>query len=433
MSRRFANLLLSLLFLTFSACAGGPDPSQPRAPESQASGRGSGGINAPVHRNKPYVVLISFDGFRPDYLDKFDLPNLRRMVQSGVRARALLPVFPSLTFPNHYSLVTGLYPDRHGIVANSFYDPARKQTYSLSDRKAVTDGTWYGGEPIWVTAEQQGMVAAMFFWPGSEAAIKGIRPTYWKDFDATIPNAERVTGVLEWLQLPEERRPHMLALYFNELDSTSHRVPMNAPEIERAAQSLDASLGLLVDGIAKLPIANRVYLVLTSDHGMVETGTDQTVRLDAMLDTGLIQVGFGGPVSTLHVNGNLTVAQQVRNRLNQRLVHGKAYLRSELPKHYRYNNPRAGDVVVVMNESWTLATSPPSPRLTKRWGMHGWDPSIPSMHALFSVSGPSVRAGKTVSDVRNVDVYHFITERLGLAPAPQLDGEPRRVSRIVMR
>ena len=398
-----------------------------------ASAAASGGINRPEHRAKPYVILISFDGFKPEYLDRFDLPNFRLATERGVRARRMMPVFPSLTFPNHYSLVTGLYVERHGIVSNTFYDPVRRQTYSLTDRATVTDGSWYRGEPIWVTAETQGMVAGMFFWPGSEAAIKGVRPTFWKDYDSNVPNADRVNGVLDWLRLAEERRPHMLTLYFNDVDAASHRHQLDAPEIERAAQSLDRSLGALMAGIDSLGLRDRVYLVLTSDHGMVETGTQFTIRLDSLVDTRLIQTAFGGPVANLHVKGGAAGALQVRDRINARLTHGRAWLREELPERYRYRrDPRAGDVVIVMDESWTIATS----ILTRpwgRWGMHGWDPALPSMQALFVIAGPGVREGTTIDEVQNVDVYHLLAELLELRAAPDTDGQPGRIRGLVMR
>lgn len=432
MSRRTSHFLLltSYFLLWLAGCGGAQRPITPAVRDAAAA---SGGINRPEHRPKPYVILISFDGFKPEYLDRFDLPNFKRAIARGVRARRMIPVFPSLTFPNHYSLVTGLHVERHGIVSNTFYDPARKQAYSLSDRRAVTDGSWYRGEPIWVTAETQGMVAGMFFWPGSEAPINGVRPTFWKEYDAAVPNAARVTGVLDWLRLPEERRPHILTLYFNDVDSASHRNPLAAPEIERAAQSLDNALGALMGGIESLGLRDRVFLVLTSDHGMVETGADFTIRLDSLVDSSLIQTAYGGPVANIHVRGGGAAALTVRDRINARLSHGRAWLRGELPERYHYRgDPRAGDVIIVMDESWTIATS----ILTRpfgRWGMHGWEPALPSMHALFAIAGPEVREGATIDEVQNIDVYHLLAELLGLRAARDTDGQPGRIRKLVMR
>ena len=223
---------------------------------------------------------------------------------------------------------------QNGLVANSFWDPERKRGYSLGTPEAVTDGSWYGAEPIWVTAERQGMVAACFFWPGSEAPVQGVRPTIWNKYDGSIPNEARVATVLDWLQMPEERRPHIITLYFSELDSASHDTQLEDDEIERAARSLDGAIGRLVDGIDALPIRDRIYLVITSDHGMANTSAAQTVRLDSILDPGEyadITASFGGPVASLHVKGGLPRARQLVERINAKLARGRAYLRTEMP------------------------------------------------------------------------------------------------------
>ena len=420
---------LILLFLLTACTAVDPE----LRPDAAANLTRSNGINRPEQRDKPYLILVSFDGFRADYLDRFALPNFQRVMQWGARARGMVPVFPSLTFPNHYSLVTGLRPDRHGIVGNSFYDPARDQSYAIGNLPAVTDGTWYRGEPIWVTAERQGMVSACFFWPGSEAAIKGIRPTYWTEYEPAMPNADRVNGVLDWLRLPEERRPHLITLYFSEVDTASHRGPLDSPAVAQAANTVDQMLGLLMTGIESLPIRDRVYLVLTSDHGMIETGVSQTVRLDSLIDSGHLKYAFGGPVANLHVTGGRTTAITVRNQINARLQHGRAYLREELPERYHYRaDPRIGDVVVVMNESWTMMTSAPSSdRKVERWGAHGWDPAVEGMLALFIIAGPDISAGTVISEVQNVDVYPLMTELLGLTPARDIDGNPGVIRRQI--
>ncbi|HVL66916.1 MAG TPA: ectonucleotide pyrophosphatase/phosphodiesterase [Vicinamibacterales bacterium] len=416
---------------------------------------GSGGTNRPEHLDKPYVILVSLDGFKAEYLDKFELPNLRALAQRGAVARRMRPVFPSLTFPNHYSLVTGLEAARHGIVSNRFYDPARKQTYAYTDNAAVTDGTWYGGEPIWVTAETQGMVAACYFWPGSEAAIKGVRPTIYNSYSSDVPNETRVKTVLEWLQLPAERRPHMITLYFSELDTAQHEGPITAPEVEKAAKSLDTVIGTLADGIAKLPIRDRVYLLLTSDHGMVETSRAQTVQLASLLEPADLQhvaQAFAGPVANIHVRGGADRARQLRDTINGRLRRGTAYLRDELPERLAHRgNPRSGDLLVVMDEGWTMsvpraaaeeapravapdaAPKPPAPQRPQRerWGMHGWDPDFPSMQALFLAVGPTIRPGVIVEEVQNIDVYPFMAELLGLEPAGGIDGRAGRIREAI--
>jgi predicted AlkP superfamily pyrophosphatase or phosphodiesterase len=235
--------------------------------------------------------------------------------------------------------------------------------------------------------------------------------------------------VLEWLQLPAERRPHVLTLYFNDLDSAAHAGTLDSPGIEAAATSVDRSLGALLDGIDALDIRDRIYLLLTSDHGMVETSADRTISLDSLINTSALEASFGGAVANLHVTGGADKARQIRDAINGKLQQGRAYLREELPARHQYRrNPRAGDVVVIMNESWTLATSPRrSPRSGGVWGAHGWDPALPSMRAIFMAAGPRVRAGATIDEVRNVDVYPLMTELLGLRPAAGIDGVPGRI------
>jgi predicted AlkP superfamily pyrophosphatase or phosphodiesterase len=412
---------------------------------------GDGRINRAEHRDKPYVLLISLDGFKADYLDLFGLPNLQRIAARGARARWMQPVFPSLTFPNHYSLVTGLEPARHGIVSNRFYDPGRKQQYVYTESASVTDGSWYGGEPIWVTAERQGMLTACYFWPGSEAQINGVRPTIYTKYSSEVSNDTRVDTVLQWLRLPPERRPHLMTLYFSELDSAQHAGPLDAPAVERAVMSLDRTIGRLVDGIDALPHGKLVYLLLTSDHGMVETTQRQSIQLASLLqpaDLQDVEASFAGPVANLHIRGDVDRVRQIRDRIASRLPRGDVYLRDELPERFHHrSNPRSGNVIIVMDEGWTIsvprATATEAPRATaektaalrpprpERWGAHGWDPTIPSMRALFLAIGPTVRAGVTVGPVRNIDVYPLMTEWLGLQPAADVDGRRGAIRSLI--
>ncbi|MEO5896087.1 MAG: ectonucleotide pyrophosphatase/phosphodiesterase [Vicinamibacterales bacterium] len=399
---------------------------------SLAAQSGSGGVNRPEHIGKPYVILVSVDGLKPEYLDRFTLPNFQRVIKRGARARGMIPVFPTLTFPNHYSLVTGLRPARHGIVFNRFWDPARGQTYALGEEQSVTDGTWYGGEPIWVTAETQGMVAACFYWPGSEAAIKGVRPSLHRKYLQAMPNSERVAAVLEWLRLPAASRPHLLTLYFSTLDSASHGGPLDAPGVEKAAREVDAVIGELLDGIAALPIARDINLLITSDHGMVDTTRAQIVDIETIADMSGVIAFFGGPVTAVHI-ADAARASQLRDQVNARLTHGRAYLRGDLPERfYLRDNPRAGNVVVIMDEGWTLERGRGRKRV-EEWGQHGWDNILPSMRATFIAMGPTIRAGLTIDEVENIDVYPFMAELLGLQAATGIDGRPGRIRSLIAR
>jgi predicted AlkP superfamily pyrophosphatase or phosphodiesterase len=290
------------------------------------------------------------------------------------------------------------------------------------------------------------MVSACFFWPGSEASIQGVRPTIWSRYDGKVPNAARVKTVLEWLALPAERRPHVITLYFSELDSASHSGPLESPNVEKAARSLDMAIGLLLDGIDALPVRDRVHLLITSDHGMVNTSQRHRIALSSLLDASELadlETSFGGPVASLHVRGGADRARQLRDRINAKLARGTAYLRSELPERFNYRDaPRAGDVVVLMDESWGLTTPRPrtsepvtveggTPQRPERWGEHGWDNALPSMRALFLILGPGIRAGTIVPEVNNVDVYPLMTELLGIPPAAGIDGRPGHIKALV--
>jgi predicted AlkP superfamily pyrophosphatase or phosphodiesterase len=341
-----------------------------------------------------------------------------------------------------------MHPGRHGIVANRFYDPATKTSYVYTDSKIVSDPGWYRGEPIWVTAEKQGMVSACFFWPGSEAPIQGIHATMWNRYDGKILNEERVSTVLKWLQLPVERRPHLITLYFSEVDTATHEGPLDSPEVEQAVRSVDASVGQLLDGIDALPIRDRIYLIITSDHGMVNTSDAQAVALDSLLDTSELAdvvASFGGPVANIHTKGGIARARALVEKINSKLARGTAYLRTELPERYHYHaDPRAGDIVVVMDESWTMNVPRPAPRTPpptqaaqrqadERRGAHGWDNIFPSMRAIFLMTGPGIREGALIDEVRNVDVYPLMTELLGLKPAGDIDGRGGVIGEAVRR
>ncbi len=392
----------------------------------------SGGINRADQQAKPYVILISLDGFRADYFERFEAPNFHRLMQQGVRAEGLIPVFPSKTFPNHYSIVTGMYADHHGLVSNGFYDPQRQQTYAMSDRAAVQDGSWYGGEPIWVTAEKQGMVAASFFWPGSEAAIGGVRPTYTKEYDSDVPNEVRVDTVLDWLKMEPEKRPHFITLYFSDVDSAGHHFGPRAPEVQAAIATVDHQLGRLLDGIESLPMREPVYVIVVSDHGMAETGPEQYIALDSLIDMEGVRIADAGTNANLHITGGSKQARAVRDAINRKLQHGRAYLRREIPAtlHYR-SNPRIGDIVIVMEEPYQIGSKDRAPR--GLGGAHGWNPTVASMHGIFLVMGPGMKRGATIPRFENIQVYSLMAELLGLKAYGKIDSRPGWLRKLTMQ
>lgn len=396
--------------------AGRPDlPEQPGEPMEPEPTTGT-----------PYVVLLSLDGFRPDYFLERATTHMARVAQRGVRAAGLEPVFPTLTFPNHLSQVTGLYPDRHGIVSNTFYDPARGAWYSLSNG-ATRDGSWYRGEPIWATAERQNVRTASFFWPGSDAEIASRRPSMWKPYNGVVPNAERVDSVLAWLRLEPARRPHLVTLYMSDVDSEGHRVGPDGASIQNAITAVDLALGRLIDGLDALPQRDSVFLVIVSDHGMARYEASQSESFESYADMRGVIVGTAGPYANLHVPAGDTAAIRLRDQLDAGLQHGRAYLRDDVPAalHHR-SDPRVGDVVVVMEAPWQIRSG----SLFAGGGHHGW-PADEDMYGILMVYGPGIPAGKTIGRVRAIDLHPFLAELLGIEPAAGIDGTSGAIRAVI--
>ncbi len=239
---------------------------------------------SPFNKPDPYVVMLSLDGFRWDYPDRFETPNLDRLAASGVKAEGLIPCFPTKTFPNHYSIVTGLHPDHHGIVQNSFYDPGTARYFSIRNRQTVGDGSFYEGEPIWVTAEKQGIRTASYFWVGSEAPYAGMHPSIWKEYDEDVPFEARIDSVIAWLKLPEPKRPGLITFYMHEPDSRGHRLGPDNPELGEMIAYLDSLVGVLVNKLADLDISQQINLIVTSDHGMGEVSPQRYIDLASYVD-----------------------------------------------------------------------------------------------------------------------------------------------------
>jgi predicted AlkP superfamily pyrophosphatase or phosphodiesterase len=395
------------------------------APASDAGGSGDAGdtvpTNAEQHLDAPYVVLISFDGFRYDYQDLYPTPAFDRVAAAGVRAQRMIPVFPTKTFPNHYAIATGMYAENHGLVGNTYWDPARDATYAIGDRSVVEDGTWYLGEPLWVTAERQGMVAASYFFVGSEADVGGVRPSYWHRYDGSVPNDARVDAVLDWLALPPEGRPHMITMYFSETDDSGHRHGPESSEIAASVASVDGSLGRLLDGIAALPHGDRVYVVLVSDHGMLAAPAEKADVLDPSLFPG-VRFITGGPYASLVVDeGDAGRAAQVRDSIQAMLPGHGVYLRQDVPERLHYSaDPRIGDIVVVAPAEHTVVTPDGIPEHGSY--THGWDNAVDEMGAIFLAMGPGIAGGQTIEGFESIHVYPFVTHVLGLQANPDADG-----------
>jgi predicted AlkP superfamily pyrophosphatase or phosphodiesterase len=369
--------------------------------------------------DKPYVVLVSIDGFRHDYVEKYELPTFPRIAKAGISAEAVIPAFPSKTFPNHYTIATGLYPANHGLVANTFYDPARKATYQIRDREKVEDGSWYGGTPIWNLAEQQGMLSACFFWVGSEADIQGILPTYYHPYDGRVPHEARIDQVIAWLNLPAEKRPHLITLYFSEIDSKGHAFGPDSKEVEHALQDIDRSIADLDARLAELDLP--IHLLLTSDHGMTRIDQENLLRLQDMIELEPFEIAANGSVYMLYSEDSAAV-ELAYEQLSTQADRFSVYRKAEIPAHLHFaNNPRIGEILLLAKAPYvfthTERSSPPSP------GAHGYDPrEVPDMNTIFYAKGPAFREGLVLPPFENIHLYPLMAALLGLTP-PAVDGK----------
>ena len=375
-------------------------------------------------RAAPIVILISFDGWRWDYMARTQVPNLQAMASRGVRAEALIPVFPSKTFPNHYTIVTGLYPEHHGIVSNVIADPEFPRRFTMS-APTSRESRWWGGEPVWVTAIRQRLRAASMFWPGSEVSIGGVRPTYWRPFDDGVSNTARVRQVLQWLGLPEAERPSFITLYFSDVDSAGHAHGPDSTEVLEAARRLDAVLGQLVSGVRKLGLLDRTTFVVVSDHGMSQQAANRAIFVDDYLDLSTVDVVEWTP--NLALRPRSATVEQVYRALKDKHPSLAVYKREDIPAHLHYRRSnRIAPVVALADDGWTITTHArqllaAAARRTNG-GDHGYDPKHKSMHGLFVAAGPGVRRGAVVAPFESIHLYNFLCALLGLTPAPN-DGD----------
>jgi len=379
----------------------------------------------------PIVILVSLDGFRWDYLDRGNLPNLSALAARGVRADGLIPSYPTFTFPNHYTLATGLLPDHHGIVGNYMVDPAMPSRFSMWTGPG-RDPRWWGGEPIWVTASRNGRRSATMFWPGAEA-----RPaTVSRPYDDLMPNGERVRQVLEWLALPEASRPSFITLMFTEADDVAHVAGPESAEINAAIGRLDQAIGLLIAGIARLNLTDRTTIVVVSDHGMMATSDRRLIFLDDYLAAGEADVVEAGANLALNPAAGQTV-EAIYAKLAGKHPSLPVYRKADLPARLRYgSNPRVPAIVGIPEPGWFITShfSAASRLAAGPWrgGAHGYDPRAREMQGIFVAAGPRLKAGQRVPAFDNIHVYAFLCALLNVQPAAN-DGNAAATAAFLIR
>lgn len=368
---------------------------------------------------RPLTILVSIDGFRADYLDRGVTPVLSGLAAHGARA-AMRPSFPSKTFPNHYTLVTGLRPDHHGIVENNMEDPAIPGVvFKMSNAQAVVDRRWWDeGEPLWVTAEKAGIKTATMFWPGSEAPIHGVRPSLFLHFNQAAPAPARADQVLTWLDQPAEARPKFVTLYFDDVDTFGHQFGPDSPQVNAAANRVDAALGRLTDGLKARGI--EANLVVVADHGMAQLSPDRRLVIDDLVPASAIRILSGGAFMTLYpAPGH---EQEVQRLLVGRHEHLSCWKKGRFPDRFHYGmNSRVAAIFCLPDTGWTINNrgyKPGWPEL----GTHGFDPYSPEMAAVFVASGPAFKPGVKLPTFDNVDVYPLLARLIGVKPQPN-DGQ----------
>ena len=373
-----------------------------------------------------YVLVVSFDAFRWDYHILYNTPNFDQLAKDGVKADRMIPSFPTNTFPNHYTIATGLHPDNHGLINNSFFAPDLGLFYSMSDRSAVENPDFYGGEPMWVTAEKQGLKTAAFYWVGSEAPVGGMHPSYWKKYDGNVTFTARIDSVVKWFGYPEDKRPRLINLYFEEPDATTHEFGPVSDVTKALVENLDSLLGVLREKLANLPNANKINLIVLSDHGIASVSPDRYINIRAVVPERMVDSFSGGnPVILVDPAEGKTDSLLV---LINSVEGVKAWRKSEVPAKWRYGtHPRIPEIVVVADSSWSIGMRD---RASTSRGAHGYDNYNPELYSVFYAAGPAFKKNYRLKELNNVDVYNLVCKRLNITPAPN-DGNPKVVREML--
>ena len=393
-------------------------------------------------QEKQYVLLVSFDGFRNDYPEKFNLPNFQQLKQKSSYSKGLIPSFPSKTFPNHYTIITGMYPGSHGLVDNKFFSPSLQKIYSIPDRSAVQNPDFYGGTPLWQWFQQHGIKTASYFWVGSEAPIQGQFPTYYHIYDQNIPYSKRVDEVMNWFRLPEEDRPQFVTLYFEFVDSAGHRTGTNSEELRKALMEADALLGQIIAGMEQsgLPITT----IITSDHGMI----DMTSAKDKLIFTEEIEAKLKDKAD--FINNGMHCQIYLKNKNDKKAVYKelkayfadkkdflKVYKKENTPKKWHYRtHPNIGDLLLITDAPYYMVKNEKDHWASQKgiWGTHGYDPySTPEMQAIFYAFGKRIKENNQISHFENIHIYPLITSLLGIENPKNIDGKRKVLAPIIKK
>ena len=385
-------------------------------------------------QNKPYLILISLDGFRWDYVEKYNPPNLSSFTKKGVKAESLIPSFPTKTFPNHYTIATGLYPDKHGIIGNIFYDYTKDTLFNKRNPKMSEDGSFYGGSPIWIEANKADIVTASYFFVGTEANIQGIRPTYYYKFDNSVKNEVRINQALKWLNLDGKSRPHLITLYFGDLDKVGHRYGANADEkIKDALFELDKNLGDLFKGVSETELP--VNIIIVSDHGMGNQSTDQIIPIESFENDDLYMTIDNGTIANIHLKKNVEI-DSVLQYLRQKENNFKTYKTENTPGfEYSPKNKNWGEIQLIPNYGYYFWNQKSKTRLIENGvttiGVHGYDSKYKEMHGIFYANGPAFKNDFEISSIKNIHIFPLMCKILELEIPKSIDGDINQIESVL--
>ena len=380
----------------------------------------------------PYVILISFDGFRWDYVDRGITPNFDFIKEGGVSATSLKPCFPSKTFPNHWSIITGMYPEHHGIISNNFKDYSAGRYFRIGDTTETRDPLWYKGEAFWETAEKQEIITASHYWVGSDITDQFKRPTYYYKYEHSKPYKERIDGVISWLELPYEKRPRFISSYFDATDGAGHNYGPNSKEVNQAIARLDSILGYLFERLKEIRLIDSTNIIVVSDHGMTEISPKRTINIDKILDGYEYRSGDSGPFMLIEPADN--DLEIVYKELKANENHYKVYKREDVPDYYHYSgNSLITKIVIVAENGWGVETNKSLENLNKYGtkGNHGYDNNWIDMHGIFYAVGPAFKENYQMGTVENIDIYPLLCKIFNIIPNQLIDGRLERINYIL--
>lgn len=422
MKNRCFSAAIFLMLATLLSCKNNPESTERKT------------VNSGLSVNKPYVFLISLDGFRWDYVSRFKPPFLSSFIENGVQSESLIPSFPSKTFPNHYTIATGMYPENHGLIGNSFYSYKKKKLYKIGDRKTVEDGTFYGGIPIWVLADQQKMVTASYFFVGSEADVLKTRPTYYFPYDGSTSNEDRISKALEWLDLPKKNRPHLITMYFSDIDDVGHRFSPDADSVLNAKLlALDKNLEHLFTQANKKNLP--VNFIIVSDHGMKTLSANHLIPTTLFENDSLFSFVDNGAIINIHLK-DTTRLEKVYNELKSKESHFKVYKTKNTPGfEYEPKNKDWGQLQVLPDVGYYFSSQRSINRRKElnqqTFGVHGYTPEIKEMHGIFYAQGPAFKTGYTRKSVKNIHIYPLVAKILNLKTPDNIDGNLEEIKDVL--